>query len=94
MRLIDADKFLENQRKRCNSTYVIIGTCTQDNGFLRCELENESTAYDVDKVIEQLEDEKNHCSIGYYEDHDDYEQGKYDAYDYAIEIVKGGGVNE
>lgn len=41
-------------------------------------IENQPTAYDLDKVVEQLEEEKN-CGMDLIDT------------DYAIEIVKGGG---
>ena len=37
MRLIDADAFLELQKRRCWGE-PIVGTCTQDNVYLRYEL--------------------------------------------------------
>lgn len=46
------------------------------------------TAYDIDKVIEQLKEEIKQCETGAFDD--GYEQGIYDAYNDAIEIVKGG----
>ena len=50
------------------------------------------TAYDVDKVVEQLKNEKEFWSDATY----NKEIGKQKArsYEHAIEIVKGGGVNE
>ena len=50
-------------------------------------VENEPTAYDVDKVVEQLEDEitATKCPVRV-----EFDKGIYK----AIEIVKAGGVNE
>ena len=52
-------------------------------------VENEPTAYDVDKVVEQLEDEitatRTKCPVRV-----EFDKGIYK----AIEIVKAGGVNE
>ena len=56
---------------------------------------DQPTAYDIDKVIEQLESEASHCASffdGYYTD--DYERGKFEAYNEAVEIVKRGGEQE
>lgn len=56
---------------------------------------DQPTAYDVNKVIEQLESEASHCASffdGYYTD--DYERGKFEAYNEAVEIVKRGGEQE
>ena len=68
--------------------YVILDIlhCARDMVF------DQPTAYDIDKVIEQLESEASHCASffdGYYTD--DYERGKFEAYNEAVEIVKRGG---
>ena len=68
--------------------YVILDIlhCARDMVF------DQPIAYDIDKVIEQLESEASHCASffdGYYTD--DYERGKFEAYNEAIEIVKKGG---
>ena len=81
-RLIDADKLLEETRR--DRDYA------RKNGFLDMyyerqvlidRIESQPTAYDVDKVVEQLEDYlfEKYCVEG---------DSKID------EIVKGGGVNE
>ena len=89
MRLIDADKLLEETRR--DRDYA------RKNGFLDMYYERQvlidrikaqPTAYDVDKVVEQLEGLSNAEADYYYAscnnviDRDD-----------AIEIVKGGGVD-
>ena len=57
-------------------------------------VENQPTAYDLDKVVEQLKDcEEDHVTK--YENAftfrgECFENGKYRAYRHAIEIVKGG----
>ena len=71
--------------------YVILDIlhCARDMVF------DQPTAYDIDKVIEQLESEASHCASffdGYYTD--DYERGKFEAYNEAVEIVKRGGEKE
>lgn len=48
------------------------------------------TAYDVDKVVEQLETEDSKIEIQY---ENNYEKGLLDGIGKAIEIVKGGGVD-
>lgn len=48
------------------------------------------TAYDVDKVVEQLETEDSKIEIQY---ENNYEKGLLDGIWKAIEIVKGGGVD-
>lgn len=52
-------------------------------------------AYDIDKVIEQLENEASRCASFFCDDYrDDYERGKFEAYNEAVEIVKKGGKQE
>lgn len=54
-------------------------------------LEKQPTAYDVDKVVEQLDKEINQCFVGdCYEDYDEFEAGRINAFREAIMIVKGG----
>ena len=87
-RLIDADKLLEETRR--DRDYA------EKNGFLDMyyerqtlidRIESQPTAYDVDKVVEQLESLRNAEADYYY-------AGSNDVIDRedAIEIVKGGGV--
>ena len=97
-RLIDADKLLEETRR--DRDYA------RKNGFLDMyyerqvlidRIEAQPTAYDADKVIEQLEEEKMSYFLTIANTGDEkldcaYEQVG-DALDKAIEIVKGGGVD-
>ena len=87
-RLIDADKLLEETRK--DRDYA------EKNGFLDMYYERQAlidrikaqpTAYDPEKVVEQLESLRNAEADYYY-------AGSNDVIDRedAIEIVKGGGV--
>lgn len=81
MRLIDADAL----RKDLKSVTLSNGTLVNTNTIL-CLLEVYPTAYNADKVVEQLEELKR----------------RYDIKEFrikgvickAIEIVKGGGVND
>ena len=88
MRLIDADKLLEETRR--DRDYA------EKNGFLDMyyerqtlidRIESQPTAYDVDKVVEQLESLRNAEADYYYAVSNDV----IDRED-AIGIVKGGGV--
>lgn len=58
MRLIDADLFLENAKNELNCE----GKCCECNYYNLCEIykmvEKQPTAYDVDKVVERLEEFK------------------------------------
>ena len=80
MRLIDADKLLEETRK--DRDYA------EKNGFLDMYYERQvlvdrikaqPTAYDVDKVVEQIKT---------------LSPANYVTKDNVLKIVKGGGVNE
>ena len=84
MRLIDADNFLERFEKMCETeTDNVIAA------ILRGVLINEPTAYDIDKVVEEL---KTDSSVKLY--------GSQNSDNYmipvkrAIEIVKQGGVGK
>lgn len=86
-RLIDANKF----------TKQIAGTALVNNypatkALALCKLiDSQPIAYDVDKVVEQLENERK-----FWENAHDRDLGKEKtrSYEHAIEIVKGGGVDE
>lgn len=80
MRLIDADKLIEVLHESLE------GDCDlrEDYEFMGIDefIKNQPTAYDVDKVVEKLGEIK---VIGTY---------PYDVVKEAIEIVKGGGMND
>lgn len=82
MRLIDADAFLQN-----------LINCDIGRKSLEKVIEavkKQPTAYDPEKVVEQLENERKFWENAY-----DSNLGKEKArsYEHAIEIMKGGGVN-
>ena len=88
MKLIDADKLIEELNK--NS---IFRTVTNAEGKSAIEIiEEQPTAFDVDKVCEELE--------GLVEDreediiNDEYTFGECSAYESAIRVVKAGGIDE
>lgn len=98
MRLIDADKLIlhlsdfmlqqspiDVQDIESINVSEVIKDCIK-------AVDEQPTAYDVDKVVEQLKNEKEFWSDATY----NKEIGKQKArsYEHAIEIVKGGGVNE
>ncbi len=92
MRLIDADKFKGK----------VIASHTGSGVVKLVAIDDVPTAYDPDKVVEQLEDEKEFA----YADFDEYVNevcpcldAEYDdlfneGLERAIEIVKGGGVDD
>ena len=80
MRLIDADKIglTDFEILMCN------GDCKEALKMLLDKISNQPTAYDIDKVVEELEKIEQHCL-----DMSDW-QGQSAICD-AIEIVKQGG---
>ena len=92
MRLIDADELMDAilWSKRINSECALEENAvdTYDNGqqetfeLVIKMLEDRPTAYDMDKVVDQLENDEKHTFDGCINKR------------YAIEIVKGGGVDE
>lgn len=82
MRLIDAGKILDE----LSGMLKIM----DDYDAVRKVINNMPTAYDPDKVVEQLEKEKNPI---YREDESIMSDRQNIKIDKAIEIVKGGGVD-
>lgn len=81
-RLIDADAL----KKDLKSVTLSNGTLVNTNAVLYL-LEEYPTAYDVDKVVEQLEELRKECEDPLQDYDPNYFINK------AIEIVKGGGIN-
>lgn len=77
-RLIDEDELIKGRVE--NDPVVIAAKCAP-------------TAYDVDKVVEQLEDRKSLMMETLKISEADIDRGRIYGMDKAIEIVKGGGVN-
>ena len=96
-RLIDADKLLETLQDlepHCDNKDYERGMLSTMNYYMPRIINDEPTAYDVDKVVEKLEEVKNKDKeIALDEAQKErcfwYAQGM----NRAIEIVKGGGVN-
>lgn len=84
MRLIDADAL----KKDLKSVTLSNGTLVNTNAVLYL-LEEYPTAYDVDKIVEQLENERKFWENAYNRN---FGKEKARSYEHAIEIVKGGGV--
>ena len=83
MKLIDAGLVLDNLSGRLESM--------KDYDAVKDAINNMPTAYDVDKVVEQLEEYGNE-EMDYYRN-TPYEKCIEECVHKAIEIVKGGGVN-
>ena len=92
MRLIDADAL----KKDLKSVTLSNGTLLNTNTVLAL-LDKYPTTYDVDKVVEQLEELKSLVPVNRILDdivnEKPKELGMLTAYRKAIEIVKGGGVD-
>lgn len=90
MRLIDADKLMGELHESLK------GDCDlrKDYEFMGIDefIENQPTAYNVDKVLEQLKNEKEFWSDANAHNKEIGEQ-KARSYEHAIEIVKGGGID-
>jgi len=80
MRLIEADTLVKDLLEQI--------PLAENVTIFKDIIESQSTAYDVDKVLKQLEDEKSHISLL-----DDELEVYKSAIDDAIEIVKAGGMN-
>ena len=94
-RLIDADKLLEETRR--DRDYA------EKNGFLDMYYERQAlidrikaqpTAYDIDKVVEELEIERKTANNTYNSFNMDVDLGRVFGLEKAIEIVKAGGEND
>ena len=97
MRLIDAGLILDNLSGHLESM--------KDYDAVKDVINNMPTAYEPDKVVEQLKDlrkaeqdrtdacDDDGCGDGEQIYDDGRSQGRFEAYVRAIEIVKGGGVD-
>jgi hypothetical protein len=81
MRLIDADKL----------KHVIHCAYSDDLEILE-KIDEQPTAFDVDKAVEQLETRKTRAAALQKENISEYFEGETDAFEFALKIVKGGGV--
>ena len=84
MRLIDAGLVLDNLSGRLENM--------KDYDAVKDVINNMPTAYDPDKVVEQLEIRKTKATTLQKENISEYFEGETDAFEFAIKIVKGGGV--
>ena len=80
MRLIDADKIIDS-----------LGNSDMDFA-IGAVIDEQPTAFDVDKVVEQLETRKARAAVLRKENISEYLKGETDAFEFATKIVKGGGV--
>lgn len=90
MRLIDAD--LLKQNCKCTGGFKDNFMCV-DLITIAQVIDNQPTALDTEKIIEQLEELADESYKAYCIAFNSDDRAEYDAYTNAIEIVKGGGVN-
>lgn len=81
MRLIDANNFLKDVVSRCACVPYVEGRHGEAI-YLHNLIDEQPTAYDVDKVVEQIDEEEYLYPVY------DYEKGFNDGMNRAIEIVK------
>ena len=87
MRLIDADKLIDHLEKVKNESASLVDMA-HIIGF-QSVIDAQPTAYDVDKVVEQLEDRKSLMLETLKISEADIDRGRIYGMDKAIEIVKG-----
>lgn len=80
MRLIDADKIIDS-----------LGGSDMDFA-IGAVIDEQPTVFDVDKVVEQLETKKTRATELKKKYISEYFDGEAGAFEFAIKIVKGGGV--
>lgn len=80
MRLIDADKIIDS-----------LGNSDMDFA-IGAVIDEQPTVFDVDKVAQQLETRKTRAAALQKKYTSEYFEGETDAFEFAIKIVKGGGV--
>lgn len=79
-RLIDADKIIDS-----------LGNSDMDFS-IGAVIDEQPTVFDVDKVVEQLETRKTRAAALQKENISEYFEGETDAFEFALKIVKGGGI--
>lgn len=94
-RLIDADLLKENisrwlKPSAPDETEMIEVTDALVSTMI--EIEEQPIAFDVDKVVEQLETRKTRAAALQKKYASEYFESETDAFEFAIKIVKGGGV--
>ena len=95
MRLIDADLLKENisrwlKPSKPDETEMIEVADALVSTMM--EIDEQPTAFDVDKVVEQLETRRIRAAALQKKYTSEYFEGETDAFEFAIKIVKGGGI--
>lgn len=90
-RLIDAETLKQELYKQWFMDILLTQTSSEDMFYaLAQKIDQQPTAYDTDKVVEQLENERKFWENAYNRN---FGKGKARSYEHAIEIVKGGVVD-
>lgn len=89
MRLIDADKLKEAIEEEKDDNDYMCRLCLES---IKEIIDEQPTAFDVDKIVEQLETRKTRAAALQKENISEYFEGETDAFEFAIKIVKEGGV--
>ena len=95
-RLIDADKLLETLQDlepHCENKDYEHGMLNTMRYYMPKIINDEPTAYDANKVVEKLEQKMKRARDKEQENTSEYFEGEADVFEFAIEIVKGGGVD-
>lgn len=85
-RLIDADELI----KYIEIWEIGTSIMSDQKEFIDC-VNEQPTAFDVDKIIEQLETRKTKAAALQKKYTSEYFEGETDAFEFAIKIVKEGG---
>lgn len=94
MGLIDADELKKELYQQWFMDILLTQRNSEDMFYaLAQKIDEQTTAYDVDKVVEQLEDRKSLMLETFKISESDIDRGRIYGMDKAIEIVKGGGVD-
>ena len=100
-RLIDADKLIEDlnnitlemdlsQLQKLESVQQLIKRVTFNvHTIMMAHIDEQPTAYDIEKVVAELEEKSDDIPIQY---EDNYEKGFDDGIGYAIDTVRKGGI--
>nr|DAQ42567.1 MAG TPA: hypothetical protein [Caudoviricetes sp.] len=90
-RLIDAETLKQELYQQWFMDILLTQTSSEDMFYaLAQKIDQQPTAYDTDKVVEQLENERKFWENAYNRN---LGKEKARSYEHAIEIVKGGVVN-
>ena len=93
-RQIDADVLKQELYQQWFMDILLTQTNSADMFYaLAQKIDAQPTAYDTDKVVEQLEDRKSLMLETFKISESDIDRGRIYGMDKAIEIVKGGGVD-